>query len=260
MVDTGTPITLLDKSLEPQLGKRLGTTTFWNFRSKSKIGIYDAPKLYLGQTELRTAARVYTGDFKKLSTEIGRPVMGILGMDCMRNYSIQLDFETGKMRFLDPNQPHPGDLGAAFPIIVRDGLPYIHHDSFLGKKELDLMVDTGCMFDGLLKASRFPREAGRQRSVAIGTCTWNDNTYTDLFLAREEPDIIGLRFLARHVVTLNFPEQKMYLRQTSIGSLANNDIEAATPVVKSSDDSPLKLQSADRADKNSVVTERFPTP
>ena len=31
LVDTGSPMTVLDKSLEPQLGKCLGTETLWNF-------------------------------------------------------------------------------------------------------------------------------------------------------------------------------------------------------------------------------------
>ena len=54
LVDTGTPVTLLDKSLAPRLGKRLGTLTFREFDVRQKSGIYAAPKLYLGNTPLLT--------------------------------------------------------------------------------------------------------------------------------------------------------------------------------------------------------------
>jgi hypothetical protein len=51
-------------------------------------------------------------------------------------------------------------------------------------------------------------------------------TYTNLLLHEEPPvlsllvpRIIGLRFLARHLVTLNFPKQMMYLQPRSVGPL-----------------------------------------
>jgi len=55
-VDTGAPITVFDKSLEPKLGKRLGTTTIWMPGSDAqKSGIYRSPNLYLGDIPLVTA-------------------------------------------------------------------------------------------------------------------------------------------------------------------------------------------------------------
>lgn len=228
MVDTGTSVTLFDKTLEPMLGKRRGSTTFWNFSVKSKAGIHDAPRLYLGNTLLRTGRQVYTSDFKKLSRETGKPVMGVLGMDCLGNYSVQLDFESARMRFLDPEKPAGRDLGDAFPLSMKGGYPFIHDAGFLNRKEIDLMIDTGCIFDGLAKASRFPSNIKSQTGVSIATCAWNNNTYTNLFIKKEQPEVIGLRFLARHLVTLNFPGHKMYLKQESVGPLIDSDLEAAT--------------------------------
>src|ERR1700744_6100287 len=40
VIDTGSPITLIAKSLEPQLGKQLGTRLFWNFGRGQSVGIY----------------------------------------------------------------------------------------------------------------------------------------------------------------------------------------------------------------------------
>src|SRR5215472_488962 len=48
MVDTGNPVTTLDTSLEPKLGKCQGTNEIWNFGETRDIKIYAAPDLYLG--------------------------------------------------------------------------------------------------------------------------------------------------------------------------------------------------------------------
>jgi hypothetical protein len=61
MVDTGMPQTVLDKSLEPKLGKCLGRTTFrYASYGKSKTRVYAAPRLYLGKLQLQLGRRVLT--------------------------------------------------------------------------------------------------------------------------------------------------------------------------------------------------------
>src|SRR5882724_2365297 len=108
LVDTGSPCTFLDKSMHPKLGKRLGTQKVrWlggKGGGKGRAGVYKAPKLYLNGTELVTAPRVLTLDLTPLPLLPGRPVRGILGMDCLRHYCVRLDFEFGKMRFLEPDR------------------------------------------------------------------------------------------------------------------------------------------------------------
>jgi len=42
-------------------------------------------------------------------------------------------------------------------------------------------------------------------------CVWNGEAYNDLLIG-SGVNSIGLRFLARHLVTLNFPKQAMYLK------------------------------------------------
>src|SRR2546425_1499457 len=121
LVDTGSPCTVFDKSLEPKLGKRLGTTKVKWPGGKGRGSVYRAPKLYLDRTELLTAPRVLTLDLTPLPLLPGRPVRGILGMDCLRHYCVHLDFESGKMRFLDPDHLGRGNLGKAFPLRILFG-------------------------------------------------------------------------------------------------------------------------------------------
>jgi len=254
-VDTGTSVTLFDKSLEPKLGKRLGTGTFRNFSTKSKIGIYAAPKLYLGSTRLTTSRHVYSGDLKQLSRKAGRPVMGILGMDCLRHYCIQLDFEAGEMRFLDPDHIDAAGLGTALPLTFSFPmcLPFIHHSSLTGGKGISLLVDTGYDVDGALALGPFRRETRKQRPGEEGNavredpeyawfpnCVWNGETYTHLLIGKGK-NLIGLRFLSRHLVTFDFPNRKMYLKRASTGPLVGDRFVKAEAAVKSAAESAVEF-------------------
>ena len=53
LLDTGAPVTCLDSSLEPRLGKRFGTVTASNFGVEHEANVYEAPTLHLGNTPLR---------------------------------------------------------------------------------------------------------------------------------------------------------------------------------------------------------------
>ncbi len=258
LVDTGSPITVLDKSLEPKLGKCLGTETLWNFGAKYEGSRYAAPKLYLGNTRLITDSNALASDIVgKMSARLGRPALGILGMDCLQHYCIQLDFKAGKMRFLDPDHLNTAKLGQAFPMRFSSAgqthpewfRPVIHQSNLAGGEDPNLLIDTGCSDDGFLKPDLFRQVLQEQRSrrpadptpdrepdiVGLPRCVWNGATYTDLCLGngKDSPEgesgenALGLRFLARHLVTFDFPHRTLYLKQISQGPLVNPEVIAA---------------------------------
>jgi hypothetical protein len=227
-VDTGMPFTVLDKSLESKLGKRLGTSKGnYSWYGKRTTGVYGAPKLYLGNTQLMTSDRILTDDLSKTFPDTS--CMGILGMDCLRHYCIQLDFDAGKMRFLDPDHLKTNALGKAFPITISHG-EVLTHENFLGLKNVRLIVDTGCSIDAALESKLVQQKLQEQKAemtnetkTAAGVpvriayfdkVVLNDNVYRH-FILSDCPDdnLLGLRFLARHLVTLNFPKRIMYLRR-----------------------------------------------
>ena len=109
IVDTGSPITLLDPCMTPRLGKRLDKLMISTLDGDDqKSARYVAPKLFLGNTPLVTGSNVATF---RLSGRQSPPAMGILGMDCLRHYCLQLDFEAEKLRFLNPDHVDPAGLG-----------------------------------------------------------------------------------------------------------------------------------------------------
>jgi hypothetical protein len=158
-----------------------------------------------------------------------RPLVGILGMDCLRHYCIQLDFADNKMRFLDPDALKVEDLGQTFPLTQFRGC-FMTHDNLVGATGAKMLVDTGCNFDGVLTPKLFQRWTN-QISTALfpdearfPNAVFGGVAYTNLYLNGDGGEnLLGLAFLARNLVTLNFPKRTMYLQRRSTGSLAEGN-------------------------------------
>ena len=108
-------------------------------------------------------------------------------------------------------------LGKAFPITWVEGRPFVHHDGLVEGIGTNSLIDTGYPTDGVIEelgpgTSYFPERV------------WGGQTYTNLLLGTGG-NVLGLRFLARHLVTLDFLNGTMYLRQQSIGPLPGGNFE-----------------------------------
>jgi hypothetical protein len=234
LLDTGAPWTFFDKSREPKLGKRLDTGTAWNFGTKQESGVYASPKLYLGGTPLMmTGTNVGTLDCRPTATKAGRPILGILGMDCLEHYCIQLDFAARKVRFLDDESANKKDWGKPFPLTALDSGCFSASENLAGAKGPGSLIDTGCDNDGWLMPDLFQQWTNRANPPATGEArspngVLGGEIYPEIWLDRLDPksmisdetnikyNAIGLRFLARHLVTLDFPKRTLYLKRTSL--------------------------------------------
>ena len=234
--DTGTPDSLIiDKSLEPKLGKRIHGTKVGMFGGPvQKSDVYIAPKLYLENVPLMTGPTISTYNFGNWNSK------GIIGLDCLKHYCLQLDFQAGKIRFLDPNHLDTTNLGKAYPItFTRWGFAFIHEGSLIGGESTNPLMDTVYANDSRWKSRELPityarldtgwPDDGRVEGTARGTvhlakCIWDDQTYTNLVVNEgTNANIMGLGFMARHLVTFDFPGRVMYLKQTSVGPLVDKD-------------------------------------
>ena len=233
MVDTGSDGTILDQSLDAQLGEKFEPTILNDSSTGRmlKVQKYIAPRLSLGKTRLLTGEFVATLDLTHIRSALGRPVMGILGMDCLENYCIQLDFDAGKIRFLDPAHPCDESLGREFPLTITSAGRYMVRGNLLGVGGVDSEIDTGetftgrlepKLFDGAIRDNRTSADAKgvarfsgvhATRTGRFPECVFGKETYRDLILDESVPTAIGLRFLARHLVTFNYPRMKLYLKR-----------------------------------------------
>lgn len=225
ILDTGTSGTMLDKSLAPKLGKPLGTVNIQHWGKHETETRYAMPKLYLGNTLLTdTTGQIITYNFKSTSSHEGHPVMGILGMDVLEHYCIQLDFDAGKIRFLDDTQADTNTWGKAFPIVPlndSDSRPAVAQN-LLGAQGPHSLIDSGYMGDGWLMPQYFRQWTNSALVLTNGEVhSWKGSfageNYPEVSLEMKdvESDGIGIDFLARYLVTLDFPNHTLYLKRTS---------------------------------------------
>jgi hypothetical protein len=212
--------------------------------------IYQTPKLYLGSVQLLTGKQVYTDDLTRLST--GHPLMGILGMDCLRHYCLQLDLAAYQVRFLDPDQAAKEASGQSIPLALSyiDGKPRIR-GKFLGQTYIQYLIDTGSPFDVALSTKRYEHELPRLKAQQADQLqvyrTWNPeigasvrttlfpelifdkDSCTNFMLADcAAENSLGLRLLSRYVTTLDFPKRTMFLQPGQDKLFGDFDREANT--------------------------------
>jgi hypothetical protein len=243
ILDTGCPLVAFDNSLVPKLGKKIDTGTFWIFGVSNTSDQYPVPKLYLGKTRLQTSnTNVVTLDCRPLAHEAGRPILGVLGMDVLKHYCLQLDFSANRLRFLNAAGSDKSGWGRPFPLTdIGDGCVFIH-ENLAGTTNVGSLIDTGCNYDGWLEPASFQLWSNPPASsVAALAQTAYDRlggeTYPNIILRGLDAKLlaggdthisyngIGLPILARNLVTFDFPRNTMYLKRTSIEHLEGADMK-----------------------------------
>ena len=239
-VDSGLAQTVLDESLAPGLGKKVKTrlTDFVMVSGWTRLHGYRAPKLYLGDVALATDKLVWTTDLAMLRKATGRPVMGLIGADCLSHYCAQFDFQTRRLRLLDPATEPLTNWGTGFPVVTVFGYRLMAiHGGLVGSTNDTVAIDLGDVTDGGLNNWAFRKAAKTQKlkpdkwkwptrkealSATFPKGSLGEQTYTNLTLHTEPALLLkalGLGFLARNLVTLDLPKGMLYLKQTSVGPL-----------------------------------------
>lgn len=233
IVDTGAPFCLVDKSLEPRLGKPLQHYDLHSMYGVSTTQLYKSPQLCLGDVPLVIGATIATMDCSQLSKSLNDSghshyrVMGVLGMECLRHYCLQLDFTNQKLRFLDSHQLDRQKLGEAFPLKLFHFPTYVAvQGNLAGNRQAASLVDTGMTFDGDVSFKPWEQQAFFQKywrkDLIITNGIFGGYNYTNLCLGNGQANVLGLGFLSRNLVTFDFPKHTMYLKQERTGHRSND--------------------------------------
>lgn len=265
LFDTGTAITCLDQSLEPKLGRSRGPATVIHFGVKHEGRLYSAPRLFIGNTLLKSSGtNIATFDFRKTAPDGVLRFLGILGMDVLKNYCMRVDFDAHRLRFLKSKPVAPRSWGKVFALTAaEDGCPAVM-ENLLGTTEPISLVDSGFNYDGWLTPACFqqwatqpPRWDFGQNNFYYGVL--GGEVYTSLSLREIDMRTVvaedshtringlGLRFLARHRVTFDFPNHRMYLRRTCVGPRVSDRMKTAGEAAgRSAFDYVWRLKQLDR--------------
>lgn len=242
VLDTGAFSTLLDKSLEPELGQRIDSGTLRVFGAAHRMSQYEAPALYLGRTPLMmTGPYIFTDNLKSLADYAGRPVKGMLGMDVLGHYCVQFDFVANQVRFLNDQHSDKRAWGTPYPLKdVGDGC-FAIPQNLTGAKGPASLIDSGCTYDGWLVPDLFrewtsrtapPLGQARFPNAILGGALYTNVNLEGLkqkLFSSGDPHLrlngIGLSFLSRNLVTLDFPQKTLYLKRVSVGPFIDREMQ-----------------------------------
>lgn len=246
MVDTGAIISILDRSFLEDLEVFDESIAAVEVREGRKSKLYASPPITIRGTQSGTLSfpensPVYCIDLSDARRVSDQQIDGILGMDFLAHYSLQLDLAAGELRLFDSktltDMPHEasltidmveGKLADCDIVVYRPCLP-IH----TGRVSYWALIDTGSMWASLL-IDQQARDALLERErlwewsfilkddgvTKVGTgdlATLRDlrlGPFTHYLLNAmgANPGCgLGIQYWRRYRATFDFPRQRLYL-------------------------------------------------
>lgn len=240
-VDTGASLNIYDATLRSSLGSPQGDLPTMGAAGNRNLELFAPPDARLGKLKLRIESSdsrkqsqtpVQCMDMSMIRKVAGEPIFGFIGMDFLQRYIVQLDPDAGKIRlFSDTTTPSP-EWGTPVPMVPVPSpfnVPCVM--VVIGRTQTRFLIDTGNNGAGDLEQDLFDRLAaggdlsviaetllesitgtsrivlGRVQRLSIG-----NQTQEGLIFNRGRMNVLGLGFLGRYRVTLDFPHQRLYLR------------------------------------------------
>jgi hypothetical protein len=229
LFDTGATNTVYDWTFRDLLGDPIDNAAVKTARGLVQLPCFRAPEASVGNMPLRTSQPVLCADLNALREVTGHRVMGILGLDFLRQHRIRIDFDAGKLAFLDALEADPGTPISLTPVEQR----YSATLSVAGEEE-EFEIDTGLggfqsgdlnakLCERLMKARKI-RNVSKDCSVSLVGFSEDQImeleefclgpfAHRHLYFGQSQSNLLGLHYLSRYIVTLDLPNQRMYLRK-----------------------------------------------
>lgn len=228
LLDTGSTNTIYDSTFRARLGDPIGKRSIETANRSIQLAIYQAPEASVGRMPLRMKQPVICADLKLVREVSGHQIMGVIGLDFLRQYCIRIDFDASKLEFLDSREAEPGTL---IPLAYRRY--YQIKASFAGQEE-QFMIDTGKggyesgtldakLCDHLMREKKIEKVSkgyyvsasgiSEDQKLAINIFCLGPFKHHRLYFGSSPRNILGLAYLSRYIVTFDFPKQTMYLKK-----------------------------------------------
>jgi len=245
-VDTGAWKTIFDSSLRARLGESLGTTTAATPSGFLQVEMFRCPQASVGSLDLSSIESVGCDDLTKMRYASGQEIYGILGMDFLKNFAVEFNFDAGKCRIWQ-SAPQSWLQEHSAPLTYDESSRPQVKLVLPGNKAEQFVIDTGAnastlrsdVFDELVQkgdiqpaiAHGVVAMAGtfRAQSGYVNELHLESFSQSSIRLDRDPFSTIGVRYLSRYSVRLNFIDGKAYFaagnrfstaEQTATGGLA----------------------------------------
>lgn len=229
VVDTGATLSVLDLSLRQHLGPRSGSGKTKTDNMDVDVELYAPPTAQIGLLAF-TSGPVVCHDLTSLCEACGKKFHAIIGLDFLTNWIVTVDFDNGRIDFMAPGTSRDAQRGESIPFVYGPpGNMFILVTA--GKNiRVPIEIDTGfagavhleeSLFSKLVE-TRDLRITGNEQAMTLsGLCRSRGGRLTqlsvgpfkheDLRLSTGKQNKLGLDYLRRYRVTIDFPNQRLYL-------------------------------------------------
>jgi hypothetical protein len=228
-IDTGCVQNVYDSSLRGILGDRLPDSLIDTPNGICNIQQYREPTATIGKLAFKTGNPVCVTDLGNLRAATGHKIYGLIGLDFLKQYTVRIDFDRGKLYFLREPGPQPG---AAITMVNGPLGPGIDADLPIGKHRF--VIDTGYRghsgglrkdaYD-LLMALGHLHLVAEEKAQTVGAVTKHvcgsldslsigSFRHRELVFNREENSYLGLSYLSRFNVIFDFPRSTLYVTKS----------------------------------------------
>ncbi|MBN1972801.1 MAG: aspartyl protease family protein [Sedimentisphaerales bacterium] len=250
LLDTGAKHLIYDDSFKDKLRKMwLGPITMKGRTFDGQMFDYvrlPAPETFLGQMNMKVSKYVMVTETDKIRGN-KEYFQGIIGMDLLKKYIVQIDFDEGKVIFFKakkdfdlfsifkPKENKHPEWGEAITLKTKifSNIRYVNVKLPNNIRD-DFLVDTGwCFNPPSLKSKIFdkvlsynnPKDkrqdanstpagfSGYVPAQVIDEFSVGSFKYENNIFMRNYISILGLPFLSRHLVTFDFQNNMMYLKK-----------------------------------------------
>lgn len=235
VLDTGSPLMRYDKSLRGLLGTPTNSINTSSPKGKELLELFNSPQAHVGKVSLQTDLPVSCRDLSGLKHISVEPVKGIIGIAALQRLVLLMNFDSGKLLFL---KSVPEDVGTPFQMSQRRPTPTIQVE-IEGHGREEFAIDTGASAEeaGTLNADLalalskkdIASESGaytlagdnssnspQHRSLRIRGLRLGPHQMTDVPMSvggSKEPNVLGMGFWSRFIVTFDFPNKMLYLKK-----------------------------------------------
>ncbi len=234
MVDTGASATVFDSLLRDKLGRLVETrTSHLPCSDNARVEFFEQSSEHLpqiGSLVLKTNSPVACAELAGASRIVGREIHGIIGVDFLSQFVVTFDFDRCQLVFQSELERKPG-RSATMLLHPNFPSPFIF-GRCEGATPIGLMVDTGATNSGfanetwkesLGSGTLSLRGASTTLDVSGQTCPsrWGivdqlhigGNTLTEVAVTESAIAYVGIDVLSRFVMTIDFPREKLYIKQ-----------------------------------------------
>jgi len=224
-LDTGVSYTVFDVKLREKLGKSIGLSTI--IGTGQRVPAFKAIDAYIGDISVRSEGVILCLDLSAFSNALGTDIYGLIGMSSISKYRLFIDKANGFIRLENSSIKIHKSWGKGWKIHFRYRKPYVYIDE-MGE---EFLIDTGDTSSGILSNVAFKKAIQREglspmirlrgtisgiierRAIRTFAIRLMGMEYHGLRFSEGKAGVLGMGFLAKHTVLLDFKGGRMYLKK-----------------------------------------------